>query len=339
MKTIGRLTAAFTISLLAMLAEQASFATANTREETGARNSIAITNNIATANSGSSESGMSGSSETQEDLSKVNGVFRASYQEAKREIREKLGPVIILTGDEAILLRNGNRSSAKLIPAEYTLDKVVDHIPLAIFVSLTNRTGKPLDQASKQSLEQLRDLAVKAEPAVDAGGLNTTDLARQHQIIERSVAFIKETLESSQVSAATLQAFTRGVSKLTLANADEAMAAALKRMDDVVQGWHKEMTSSEWDELHVIVISGHMPRIQNSSMQYFLKLLHQKQEGDRVIYFEGNGDEKQALDLLVTHLLDKRIAIGFYKDPWRMHRDFLSDSAHKYLKKHSPSVK
>ncbi len=280
-----------------------------------------------------------------DDLSRSNNAFRASYAEAKRQILEKLGPVIIVMGDRAVLLKSGigtpteKRAEAQLIPAEYTLAKTVDHVALAVFVTLTNKTDAPLDAASRHHLEELRDLALKAVPEIEKAGLSVNELSRQHQIIDQSLSFIKETLAAGQVSSSTLQKFTRSMAKLTLLNVDDAIGEALGRLDQVVQGWRKEISAADWNNLCVVVVSGHMPRIQNSQMQYFQKLLRQKQEGDRLIYLEGTADEKQALDLLVTHKLDRRIAIDFYKDPWRMHRDLLSDGAHKYLKKHPPSNK
>ena len=42
------------------------------------------------------------------------------------------------------------------------------------------------------------------------------------------------------------------------------------------------------------------------------------------------------MDLLATHALDRKVAIDFFKDKWRMHRDLLSDGARQYLKKHPP---
>ena len=83
-------------------------------------------------------------------------------------------------------------------------------------------------------------------------------------------------------------------------------------------------------------MTSHMPRQGLLSFQYFSKLLNQAQEGDQIIVAESAGttDEEQAIDLLLTHMLDGKVAVEFFKDPWRMHRDLLSDGAKEWLEKH-----
>jgi hypothetical protein len=44
-------------------------------------------------------------------------------------------------------------------------------------------------------------------------------------------------------------------------------------------------------------------------------------------------DEKRALNLLGTHLVDTGIGTYFFDDAERMHRDLLADAAREYLKK------
>lgn len=272
-----------------------------------------------------------------DDLGRLNSRFRQDYADAKNQIREKLGPIIVLNGDSVVLYKGTTRVEDHITPPLYTLDKTVDHIPLATFVVLTNATGTPFNQETRQKLTDLKESVSKATDELNKSMLPGLELGRQREIIDKSVSFIDEALAAGQVSETRLREFTRMIAPLTLKNVDQATAKSLSRVDEIVQKWRKEMTAAEWDQLYVVVVSGHMPRMQNSFMQYFQKLLHQKQEGERIVYFEGSAEDKQALDLLVTHILDRRIAVDFYKDPWRMHRDLLSDGAKKYLKKHPPA--
>lgn len=274
-----------------------------------------------------------------DDLGRLNSRFRQDYADAKRQIREKLGPIVVLNGDSVVLYRGKDRLEEHMTPELYTLDKSVDHIPLTIFVVLTNATGASFDQETREKLIDLKEFVSKATDEVYKSTVPGLELGRQREIIEKSTSFIDEVLLAGQVSETRLRGFTRMIAPLTLKNVDQATAKSLSRVDEIVQKWRKEMTATEWEQLYVVVVSGHMPRAQNSFMQYFQKLLHQKREGERIVYFEGTAEDRQALDLLVTHILDRRIAIDFYKDPWRMHRDLLSDGAKKYLKKHPPVSK
>jgi hypothetical protein len=74
-----------------------------------------------------------------------------------------------------------------------------------------------------------------------------------------------------------------------------------------------------------------MPREDLVVTQYFLRLLHEPQEGRRVIYAESLWQEPQAQELLGTHLLDGGVGEAFFGDYMRMHRDLLGDAAKKYL--------
>lgn len=283
----------------------------------------------------SSASGTSSDPNRTDEISKLDASFQASYADAKAEIRRKLGPVIIVAGD-VMLIKNGKRENIDFIPDEYTITKTIDHIPLDIFVLLTNVSDKPLSEQTISKLKELSSFIGKVRPEVDKSKLPESSKPRQHKIMDMSESFIASTLKAGRASAQELQTFTRSIAGLTLDNADEAESAALEKFDTIITGWHASMTADEWNRTNAIVVSGHMPRIQNSSMQYLLALFKEKQEGERVIYFEGDFDETKAIDLLVTHILDRRIAIDFYKDPWRMHRDLLSDATKKYLKKHFP---
>jgi hypothetical protein len=275
----------------------------------------------------------------EDNLSRLDNDFRHDYAEAKRQILEKLGPVIVLNGDLATLYNGSTKVEEHITPALYTLDKTVDHIPLAIYVILTNVTGSPFEQGTRKKLTGLQEFVHKAIPEVKNSTLPGLELSRQQEIIDKSLAFIDEALSAGRVSEAHLREYTRKMAPLTMQNVDEATAKSLSRIDEIVQKWRKDLPADRWNQLYVVVVSGHMPREQNSFMQYFQMLLHQKQEGERIIYFEGAADDKQALDLLVTHILDRRIGIDFYDDPWRMHRDLLSDGARKYLEQHSPADK
>jgi hypothetical protein len=264
--------------------------------------------------------------------------FQSAYAQAKAKTRSQLGPVIIVSSN-ALLLKDGKRQESSFIPDVYNITKTVDHIPLAIFCILNGETDQKLSVATLEKLAKFKDLVVATQSSVYESDLSKDSLARQHQIIERSLDFIGQVQKAGEVDSLTLQKFTRDLAKLTLLNAYEAISAATKNLDGIVQNWRKNMTPEQWRQLCVVVVSAHMPRAQNSSMQYFEKLLGQSREGGRVIYYDGQYDEEKAIDLLVTHILDREISVSFYKDPWRMHRDLLSDGAAKYLRKHPPSAK
>ena len=84
----------------------------------------------------------------------------------------------------------------------------------------------------------------------------------------------------------------------------------------------------------MVMIGPHMPRDQECSLQFFERLFREPEEGRRVIYAEALWNEKDALDLLATHVVDEAAGDAFFGDPMRMHRDLLADAAKAYLDAH-----
>ena len=273
----------------------------------------------------------------------LNDDFRQSYNIAKKEIRAHLGPVILLSKGKMILLKNGKREELPFIPEEWTVLKVADHITLAIFVMLTNHTDEKLSSEIVSRLENFRKLIVETEPEFkslkysglgDKTGIEgSASEKRQESILKSSLEFLDGVIAARFVSFPDLQGFTRAVKDRAMENAYEAASFELHLIKTQVETWRSQMTDSEWNRLYVVISGSHMARKRETTSQYFLPLLKEKEEGRRVVYNEGSDDEEKSLDLLATHILDSRIAFAYFHDKMRMHRDLLGDGAAKYLKK------
>jgi len=96
------------------------------------------------------------------------------------------------------------------------------------------------------------------------------------------------------------------------------------------------MTAEDWRALRVVIIGSHMAREGEVAEQYFLRLLGEAGEGDRVVYAEGLWQPRDALDLLATHRVDLGAGAAFFGEPMRMHRDILGDGARRWLDAHVP---
>lgn len=282
-------------------------------------------------------------SPSQKDLgawTDINTKARAYYAQWRQRHRDALGPLIIMKGEELTLVRNGARESANVIPSDYSMLKSIAHVPLATFALTKDFTGKPLDQVRTDDLKMWKEvfLTGKADLEKWKTKFSKTTYDRQLQMIDSAAAFIDKVVADKFVSEKDLHKYARTSSKPIQANVDEAIASQLSAVDKQVKQWHDGMSSDDWDKTRVIIFGFHMPRKENSASQYFLSLFHEKEEGERVIYVEGPSYEEDAgIELLATHIIDEAIAIDFFNDKWRMHRDLLSDGARKYLNKHPPS--
>lgn len=285
---------------------------------------------------------------TMDDVQKLNGQFRSMYAKARTETLSKMGPIIILSNGEMTLIRADKQEVYAYLPDEWTVLKTVDHVGLGIFVTLRNHVGEKLSDETLSDLTTFKSLintclaslnnfsfvsvaasgAPNRRPAID--GKSTAQ--RQQEMLKEDLSFIDGVLSAKFVSFADLQSFAKKLAGPSLENAYTAASFELAAIDSKIQQWRKSMSREEWQRVHIVITGSHMARSKERTMQYFLTLLGETFEGDRVIYNEGANDQKSSLDLLGTHVLDSMAATAFFDDKMRLHRDLLSDGAAKYLR-------
>lgn len=264
----------------------------------------------------------------------MNTKFREIYLKAKNEAIAKSGPVIIVYFDRIALINGDKKEEEPTILDEFTTLKSIDHIPLALYSLLHGKSN-----LSEQDLKTLKEFAALVENGradLVKHDLPKRTLDRQYRIIDKCRAIIEQCTKSGNLADGALQSLTRELAPDLLENAYEAISSQLKAIDKTMIKWKSTMSESDWSRFHVVIAGGHMPRQGNSNFQYFSRLLKEKEEGERVIYMEGLSQESDALALLGTHVLDEGVAVSFFKDKWRMHRDLLSDGATRYLREHPP---
>jgi hypothetical protein len=272
----------------------------------------------------------------QPQFQEVNDKFRELYSETRTRTIKKSQPIIVAVNDVLSLHDGSTKETTQIISEKYTLLKSVDHIVLATFVALELDADQILSEVKVKQIQELKRLSEKASASLDATGLKGDLLERQKQLINMSLKFQSTVIAERRVSADALTSFCRDSEKMVMQNVDDAVADQLLAIDTQVRQWRKQLGAERWEGLNVVVVSGHMPRERNTTMQYFGKLLKVKREGARLYYCEGLSEESDGLNLVGTHILDRKIAVAFFKDEWRMHRDLLSDGAAKYLSKHPP---
>jgi len=267
-------------------------------------------------------------------LDTLNGEFRVQYQQALAATLAQAGPLILEEGDSLILVHHGERTRVLVKPVEYHELKAVAHVPLALFVMLSFPKQASLSAARRKSLEDYRELMEKARATLPGRHFTPEQLSRQQKIFSASFELLDEVLASGQVNPEKLASFARQCGPLLLANVMDATEIEMRDLYATAAAWRKQLTPVEWNALHVVMIGPHMPREQECSIQFFERLFREPQEGKRIIYAEALWNEKDALNLLATHVVDEAAGGAFFGDPMRMHRDLLADAAKAYLDAH-----
>jgi hypothetical protein len=261
----------------------------------------------------------------------LNNAFRGEYSRAKTEALSKVGPLIIVEGTKAILVRNGKRTEAEIQPPIYQALKAVAHIPFAVFLMFDQSDSGELTEERLAELRDYRKLIVDARSSLGDRGFSETQLQRQQKIIDDSLTFLDAAIENRQVQKTALDDFARQMAPVLLENVDEAARVELDALHSHVSEWRDQMTPDEWKALHVVVMVAHMPRGEELTVQYFQRLFDEPIEGHRIICAEGLWEEPRALDLLATHLIDGNAGAAFFGEFMRMHRDLLADAARAYI--------
>jgi hypothetical protein len=174
----------------------------------------------------------------------------------------------------------------------------------------------------------------KARATLPGRHFTPEQLSRQQRIFGASFQLLDDVLASGQVNQEKLAGFARQIGPQLLANVTDATEIEMRKLYARAAAWQKQLTPEEWNALHVVMIGPHMPREQECSIQFFERLFGEPQEGKRIIYAEALWNEKDALNLLATHVVDEAAGGAFFADPMRMHRDLLADAAKAYLDAH-----
>jgi hypothetical protein len=260
----------------------------------------------------------------------LNNAFRGEYSRAKTETLSKVGPLVIVEGAKAILVRNGKRTEAEIQPPIYQALKAVAHIPFAVFLMFDQSDSGELTDERVAELRDYRKLIVDAQSSLGDRGFSETQLQRQEKIIDDSLTFLDAAIENRQVQKTAFDDFARHMAPVLLENVDEAARVELDALHSHATEWRDQMTPDEWKALHVVVMVAHMPRDEELTVQYFQRLLDEPVEGHRIICAEGLWEEPRALDLLATHLIDGTRAPHFLENScactvicWRMLQELI----------------
>jgi hypothetical protein len=263
-----------------------------------------------------------------DELEALNTASRKMYAGARARELTAIPVVIIVSGDDLVLRKNGKRTVVTVIPTEYHALKSIAHTTLALFGHLSEEPGRPLNEERLKSLKEFQALVAATGPAVEKLGFDADTLARQKRLLARVEALAAKVLEDGKVSAEDLAKFCHAARADVVANGVAAVRAQLRATHKQVMEWKKDMTAEEWAALTVIVPGVQTARSENAAVQYFARLFGESSgEGRRVVYAESLWDEDKALNLLGTLRLDGKLSEAVFGDRFRMYRDLLADGA------------
>jgi hypothetical protein len=261
----------------------------------------------------------------------INKQFRKIYSQTRAAKLARNGPLIVVEGEKLVLLHGKERQEAEIDLTKYHHLKFVAHVPLTVYLLLDTADGGMIAEEQLAELRRLRESIVAACGTLAERGFSTAQMERQRKLLAESLAVAEEALKQQRCTEKERTAFARKIGPLVLDNIADAARVQIDGYHEQVSAWRRKLSAEEWSKLRVVVLGSQMPRKNNLAVQYFARILGETGEGRRIIYAEAL-DEKRALNLLGTHLLDREISTAFFDDPMRMNRDLLGDAAAEYLR-------
>lgn len=256
----------------------------------------------------------------------LNMAGRSAYANEHSKMFPASLPIFVVR-DKVSLIKGHKIGELSYTPALYDQLKSLSHLPLGIAAAGLSAMETPRDLSWRASLTDMKDKAIAAKARLDASALNQVQKQRQIAIIDQSLGFIDEALAKSAIDPVALKNYTRAMAPLVLANTTDAAKAQIAMLDQTVNELGKALSPDDWARAVVVITGPKTAREGNLQSQYFMFKLGEQRMGQRILYMENIFDEDQALSVLQTVLLDRKIGDLFFNDPGRMERDLLSDAA------------
>ena len=118
--------------------------------------------------------------------------FRSLYAGGRVATLAKLDPLIVVEMDSLVLIHEGHRIEAKVIPPLYHRLKAISHIPLGIYVALAPYGNVPLADDRLTRLRTFRARVATLSESVDQSGFNAEQSQRSRTLLDRSGAFLEK---------------------------------------------------------------------------------------------------------------------------------------------------
>ena len=170
-------------------------------------------------------------------------------------------------------------------PPAYVDFKVIDHIPLAVFVLLIADADEVTSSGDTRSrvshyIDSLGAMApsISADRFPDPGSLE-----RERSVQRDSLALLRRTLEASRIDKEELLGFARSQRADIEANFAGAAAAQLRALDQTIRPWRREwLTPERWNSIRVVILGASTAHRRELHLQYFSAVMGVPMETVRI---------------------------------------------------------
>ena len=283
-----------------------------------------------------------------EPFAAINIGFHETYARFVDQVLAQLGdsiPVVVLTGDDAMLLWDGGEEREQVIPARYHELKALGHLAFGVQLTLMANGSGRLTELTANELHEKRAQIREAQAAVNASPAcaSPPKMKAPAELLCRARTLVDRVLAEGVIDFERLEEHIRALASHALETAQLAVRIELEQLHAVLARWRNDLGEGRWAGLYVVICGAHQPRYREAACQYFGRLLHEPEGSaaereDRLVYGEGLCDVDAALDLLARHIVDQRASKLLFGDRRRLQEDLLADVASTEVRKLLPKL-
>ncbi|HEY0465736.1 MAG TPA: hypothetical protein VGC79_16095, partial [Polyangiaceae bacterium] len=228
---------------------------------------------------------------------------------------------------ELALHQQNQRQSAAYSRASFATAKSAAHIAVALF-ALTCPESKPAN--SRAGVARLLAHITAALDVAERPNAAAVDV-EINALLQCCLGFAQ--VARDQAPPERLRAeFASDAGPRILRITELATCEQIAGLHEAVETILSTLSARDQAELQVVVVGDHQARARSLGMQYFKRRFREQPGVDvRITYGENISDEEEAISLVATRRLDKRIAQAFFGDEHRLQRDVLGDAAKRCL--------
>jgi hypothetical protein len=284
-----------------------------------------------------------------EPFAAINIGFHETYARFVDQVLAQLGdsiPVVVLTGDDAMLLWDGGEEREQVIPARYHELKALGHLAFGVQLTLMANGSGRLTELTANELHEKRAQIREAQAAVNASPAcaSPPKMKAPAELLCRARTLVDRVLAEGVIDFDRLEEHIRALASHALETAQLAVRIELEQLHAVLARWRNDLGEGRWAGLYVVICGAHQPRYREAACQYVGRLLHEAEGSaaereDRLVYGEGLCDVDAALDLLARHIVDQRASKLLFGDRRRLQEDLLADVASTEVRKLLPKLR
>ncbi|MEO6602385.1 MAG: hypothetical protein ABIQ16_21065 [Polyangiaceae bacterium] len=257
-------------------------------------------------------------------LDVANQLFHDGYSAARDEVREQV-PILVLLPSELVLHRHSERHGVSYSRPRFAQAKSAAHIAVALFAITCTQEGQ--SGAGVAQLIGHIAAALNAPRPSDEVPIDT----EIRDLLSCCLNFANAAHER-RASEQARAAFASDAGPRVLRITELATCEQIAGLHAAVDALLSLLSAGDRAKLQVVVVGDHQARARSLGMQYFKRRFQEEPGADeRITYGENITDEAEAIALVATRRLDKRIAKAFFGDENRLQRDVLGDAAKRCL--------